>query len=152
MPLLAILVAAAQVGHRINTTSLEEWNAHHREARIQRDVKSAVTIKQRRVLTILLHTFFVCKEHRNACAVLAGIEYLFGGVVFRVEINLRSAEHYRLICLNIITIDCSRECERCKCVENLRLFIAAHNTSSSKGREFDLMLQSTVKFIDEGMI
>ena len=97
VPVFTIFAAAAQIHHRVDTTSFQERNALRRETGRQADVETAVTIQIHRIFAIALQAFFVSEEHGNARAVLAFEKYLFASIFIRIEIELRAHVQFRLI-------------------------------------------------------
>ena len=87
MPLFAVLASPTKVCHGINPSHFKPRQVRHREARRDADIEPAVPIKQRRIFSVLLQTFFVSDKHRNARPVFAMIEDLFGFELRFVALN-----------------------------------------------------------------
>ena len=91
VPLLAILAAAAQVGHGEHAAHLHPHQVRHAERGRQRDVEPAVAEQIGRGLAVALQPLLVADEHRDLRAVLAGVKDLLGRVVVGLEADLRRA-------------------------------------------------------------
>src|SRR6185437_14800802 len=69
VPCLAIFTSTAQIYHNKNAAFFQEKRIRNREPRCQRDIKSAISIHQYRVVTIKLYCFFVSDKHRHFGAI-----------------------------------------------------------------------------------
>src|SRR5262249_35331403 len=108
VPVLAVLAAAAQVCHRVDTAQLQPADQPDRKARSLRDVKAAIPVEQRRVITAELHPLARGDEHRPLRAVLALIEALPPLVVVWVELHLGLPPRLSLARDEVVAVDARR--------------------------------------------
>ena len=152
MPLLAILATAAKIYLRIDAALLEEWYAHCREVWTQRDVETSVAIKEHGVLSIPLHTFLVCNEHRNARSVLAEEEELLTLVILLSELYVRLCIERAFVLVHVVTIDGSRHCKRREGIEALLTILAACETYASRHWQLHFVPHLSIQPIYKGMV
>ena len=105
MPLLSILVAAAQVDQYIDAAILDERYACGRESGIHAEVEAAVAVEIDGIVAVEFHAFLVGEEHRHARSVLAGEEDLLALEAVQVEVHLRCCVECALVLSHVIAID-----------------------------------------------
>ena len=92
VPRLAVLAAAAQVGHGVDAAHLQPRRHRRREAGRERDVEAAVAVEVASGSARRRQALPVGEEHRDLRAVLRRVEDLHGLVLRGVEVHLRLLE------------------------------------------------------------
>src|SRR5438874_12268497 len=69
VPLFAELVAATNIGHHIDAAAIEPKASRKIKTRRHADPVAAVSVKQRRIMSVTLHSFLENDVERNFCAV-----------------------------------------------------------------------------------
>src|SRR5205085_12076340 len=119
---LAVLTAAAQIRRGVNAAHRKPRRDARRKRWRERRIESAITVKHRRVVPVLLETLAIGEKHRHFRSVFARIKNLLRGEVVGLERDLRLEEHAALAALKVITIDCLRLGEADVGIEGLSIF------------------------------
>ena len=121
MPVFPVFPAATQIRDGENATHLHPREPTDREAGRQRDVESAVTREQRRVVAVQGDPLAARDEHRHASAVLAVIERLACFVGVGIDGRVRRPEQFALSGHHVVSVDRRRRREARERVERLRV-------------------------------
>ena len=108
VPSFAVFRAAAQVGNGINAAHFHPNHPRNRKSGRLRNIETAVTIKQSRVVAVEFDAFFVDDKHRHGCSVFAFVFDLFDFVIIPVDIDFRLAEKFTFARFHIVTVNCWR--------------------------------------------
>src|SRR6185437_8190187 len=105
VPDLAVLAPAAQVGLRVNAAHLQPREHRWAEHRRQRDVESAISVKQYRLISVLRNIAAMRDEHRNTGAILGWVEHLLCEVLIGGRRDPGATPHRGGVAANVVTID-----------------------------------------------
>src|ERR1700733_12863236 len=108
MPGLAVLPAAADVGHGEYSAHLEPGDARRVERRQRRQAEAAVAVQQQRMPARRVHALAPGEQQRDARTVLAAIEHLALLEGLRVEGHLRRAPHAAAAAVEVVAVDGGR--------------------------------------------
>ena len=145
VPLAAVLAAAAEIRNRERAAELEPRREDRREPRRHRSVEAAVAVEERRLRAVARRALAVRDEHRNARAVLRGVEDLLDLVAGRVEVDLGAAELGGLSGREVESVDRRRLVVRGEAVEGLAVAATpAETTGCSDARQLDLAHERAV--------
>ena len=148
VPLLAVLVAAAQIDRGIDGTLLHHGNVRGAESGRQRGVETAVTVEVHGILAVLLQPLVIGEEHGHLCAVLAGEEDLFGHEVVRIELHFRPGEERGLSGSQVVAVHGGRRGEGGEGIERLgRIVLPVETGYGTDTGEGDLTHQVAVECI-----
>ena len=139
VPFFAVFVAAANIGDGINAALFHPDEPRDRKSGCQRNVKTAVTVKQSRIRAVEFQAFFVNDEHRNARAVFAFVKDLFDFEIGRIHFNVGFAENFRFAGFHIVSVNRRRRVETRIGIKSFRVgAFAAETARRTDARKFDI--------------
>ena len=131
MPFLAVFATATQIDLCIDTSVFQERDAGSCKSGIETDAKTAIAIKEYRIVSISFQVFLISKEHRNHDTVFTGEECLFRYKVIGVEFYFRSAVELVRILIHVIFINSARSSERGEYKETFFVVFRAAKTDGT---------------------